>query len=198
MANKIKYGLSNVYFAPITAQEANGSVTFGEPVAWPGAVSLSMDQEGEISNFYADNVVYWSGAANNGYSGTLESALVPESFRTQILGEIKNTDGVLLEDAGATGAHFALLFQFEGDEKATRHVLYNCVASRPSQNGNTKEESIDPETETVDIEAATIFVPALSKNLVKARTGDEATDTVYNGWFTAVYVPTAGEDTEGA
>ena len=41
MANKVKYGLSNCYYAVL--DETTG--TYGTPVAMPGAVNLSLDQE---------------------------------------------------------------------------------------------------------------------------------------------------------
>ena len=70
MANKIRYGLSNVYYAVATLG-TNNSATYATPVALPGAVSLSLDAEGETSNFYADNIAYYVTNSNNGYSGSL-------------------------------------------------------------------------------------------------------------------------------
>lgn len=188
MANKIKYGIKNVYYAVATLA-ANNSATYGEPVALPGAVSLTLDPEGENNIFYADNIAYYTTYANNGYSGPLELALIPDAFRKDILGETEDTKKVLVEEQGAPSVHFALMFQFEGDEKATRHVLYNCVASRPTTSGNTKEASIEPQTETVDITATSVYNATLDKDIVKARTGDTTDETTYTGWFTGVYIP---------
>lgn len=186
--NKIKYGIKNVYYAVATIA-ADGTATYGTPVALKGAVSLSMEPQGDSSPFYADNIVYYTSVANNGYEGDLELALIPDSFLTDILGMVKNTDNVIYEDAGANPVHFALLFQFEGDQKATRHVLYNCTATRPSAAGSTKEDSIEPETESVSITATTIYVSSLQKDIPKAKTTVDTTSTIYDGWFSNVYIP---------
>ena len=186
MANKIKYGVSKVYYAKAT-DDGTGTLTYATPVAMPGAVSLSLDQQGEVSNFYADNIIYWTGNANNGYQGDLELALIPESFRTTILGETLDSNGSYVERSSDKQAEFALLFQFEGDENATRHALYRCVASRPSVSGSTKEESIEPQTETITITA----MPRINDEVVKARCPYTASTTSsYATWFDAVVEPT--------
>lgn len=186
--NKIKYGIKGCYYAVATIA-ADGSATYETPVALPGAVSLSLSAEGDTTPFYADNIVYFTAVANNGYSGDLELAKVPDSFLTDCLGYITDKNGVLVEDAGAVPAHFALIFQFEGDAHAKRSVLYNCVATRPSVEGSTKTESIEPQTETISITATTVYVSALDKDIVKAScTPTEATQ--YNAWNGAVYQPT--------
>lgn len=189
MANKVKYGLKNVYYSKATIDASTNTATYATPVAWPGAVSLSLDAEGDTTKFRADNIDYWVGQSNNGYSGDFESALIPDSFRKDILGEVEDANGVLAEDAGAKTVQFALLFQFEGDDKATRHVLYNCSATRPSVSGQTTEETIEPQTETLTLTAVSIHNASLNKDLVKARCKE--TDTPYSSWFSAVYQPTS-------
>ena len=189
MANKVKYGLSQVYYAKGTLA-TNGSMTYSAPVAWNGAVSISLDAEGESTPFRADNTDYWVGVANNGYSGDFECALIPDTFRTDILGEKTDSNGVYVESADTKVTQFALLFQFEGDTNNIRHVLYNCTATRPALSGQTTEDTIEPQTETLTIKASAIYVPAVSKNLVKARCTADNTST-YTSWYSSVYVPSS-------
>ena len=184
MPNKIKYGLKNVHAAIQT--ETDGVYTYATPVAIPGAVSLSLEAQGEASPFYADDCEYYVSAGNNGYSGDLEIALIPEWFREQILQETKDSNGVLVETSdGKQAVKFALLFEFAGDVKAVRHVMYNCTVARPAVGSQTKEENVEPQTESL-----TITSKPRTDGLVKAKTGDTTATATYEGWYTGVYVPT--------
>lgn len=187
--NKIKFGIKNCYYAVATIS-STGAATYDTPKPLAGAVSISLDPQGDTNNFYADNIVYFTSVANNGYEGDLELAKVPDSFLTDCLGFIADGNGVLVEDAGATPVHFALMFQFEGDVNAKRTVLYNCVAARPTVEGSTKEESIEPQTETISLTATTVYNAVLDKDVVKASC-TETESTTYNGWLTAVYQTTS-------
>ena len=191
MPNKIKYGIKNVYAAIQTI--SSGEYSYATPVAIPGAVSLSLEAEGEDSPFYADDIVYFMSRGNNGYSGDLELALIPEWLRVNILGETADTNGVLAEYAdGGEATKFALLFEFAGDVNVVRHVMYNCSASRPAVGSQTKEETIEPQTESL-----TITCTPRTDGLVKAKTGDSTDTTTYEGWYSAVYVPAAAAGTTG-
>jgi phi13 family phage major tail protein len=182
--NKVKYNLKNVHAAKLTIGE-NGAYSYAVPQAIPGAVSLSMDAEGETTPFHADGIVYFRSNTNNGYSGDLEIALIPEWFKTDILLEEKDSNGVLVEKSTITEMpKFALLFEFDGDVHGIRHVLYNCSASRPSIASETKEDTIEPVTETLSLTA-----DPRTDGLVKARTGDTTTEETYNNWYQSVYIP---------
>lgn len=200
--NKVKYGLKNVFYAKANIDELTNTATYDTPKPWKGAVNLSQEQQGETTKFRADDIDYWVGTSNNGYSGDFESALIPEDFKRDILGDIEDSNGVLVEDAGAKTVHFALMFQFEGDVKATRHVLYNCTATRPTISGATTEETIEPQTETVTITGVAIHNAALDKDLVKARCPED--NDQYATFFDSVYQPsgvatyaTVSFDTDG-
>ena len=185
--NKVKFNICNVHYALQNLAE-DGTVTFGDPVAMPGAVSLALDANGEPSNFYADGYAYYTISNNMGYDGDLELAMVPESFRTDVLKEELDSNKVLVENANVETANFALLFEFDGDVKKIRHVLYNCAASRPSIESQTNEDEIEVQTETLALTAT-----PLANGYVKAKTGDDTTDTVYQDWYKSVYLPAAAD-----
>lgn len=191
--NKVKFGIKNCYYAVATIA-SNGSATYGTPVALPGAVSLSLDAQGENTPFYADNIVYYTDVANSGYEGDLELALIPDAFKKDVLGFAEDANDVLYEDADAPVVQFALLFEFSGDKHNKRHVMYNCTASRPSVGSTTKTESTEPQTETITITATSVYNATLQKNIVKASVTPTET-TQYNGWLTAVYQPTGTAST---
>lgn len=193
MGNKVKYNLKNVHAAKLTESVVDGATkyTYATPQAIPGAVSISLDAEGDSSPFYADGIVYFRSVSNNGYSGDLEIALIPEWFRTEILQELLDSNGVLVEKSdNAESVKFALMFEFDGDVRAIRHVMYNCTASRPSIESETKEDTIEPGTETLSLTA-----DPREDGLVKSRTGDTTSVETYQNWYKTVYIPT--EDPKG-
>lgn len=184
MGNKVKYNLKNVHAAKLTKGD-EGVYTYETPKPIPGAVSISLDSEGESSPFYADGIVYFRSTANNGYSGELEIALIPEWFRTDVLKEELDKNGVLVEKANVSETEkFALLFEFDGDVNAIRHVLYNCSSSRPSIESETKEDKVEPGTEKLSLTA-----DPREDGLVKSRTGDTTSQETYTNWYKTVYVP---------
>lgn len=179
--NKVKYGLKNVHVAPMTETD-NGIVSFGTPRRIPGAVNLSLPPVGENTPFYADDVEYFTAITNNGYEGNIEFAIVTDWFKAAYLGEVVDENFVQIEHADVQPSPFALMFEFDGDKRKTRHVLFNCKASRPNIEGETKNNTTTPKTESLPI-----IVKPLPDMTVKARTNEKTPDTVYNGWYENVY-----------
>ena len=183
MANKVKYGLSNCVIAPITNVGAS-SYTYGTPIQVPGAVNLSLSPAGDTNDFYADNLIYFSSTANQGYEGDLEIALIPDEIRKKILGETLDSNGALIESASDVNTNFAFGFQIEGDKQNRRFWYYNCSLTRPANNGATTEASITPQTDTLTMKA----MPRLTDKKVRVmleKTEENA--AIYNSFFSNVY-----------
>lgn len=186
--NKVKFGLNKVHWAKIKSYDDEGMPVYDIVQRLPGAVSLSIDAEGENENFYADNSVYYVVNNNSGYKGDLEIALVPLEFATQILGEKLDARGVLYETNTAEAAQFALFFEFDGDKRHIRHVFYCCTASRPKTESSTIEDKKEVKTETLSLTAT-----ALVNGLVKAKTCEATQDTQYENWFKSVHMPDSSQ-----
>ena len=184
MANRVEFGLSNVHIATVSISDG-GVVTFGEFHALKGAVNLQLDEVGELTPFYADNIVYYRGRSNQGYSGSMEFALFDEWFQTNILGLTKDTNNVLVENADDTPTPFAMAYQVDGDDENSYGVLYYCEASRPSITHATKNETVEVQTQTCDITCS----PIPDTKDVVAHTTETTPDATVEAWFTTVYRP---------
>ena len=145
--NKVKFNLKNAYYAKIL-EMTQTNMTFDTPVPLPGAVSLSLDANGENENFYADGGVYYVISNNQGYEGDFELAMIPESFRIDILGEALDKNKVLFENANVETSPFAFLFEFDGDVTIIpRSVFSGCSTltsiTLPNSVQNIKDYSFE-------------------------------------------------------
>lgn len=181
--NKIKFGLSNVHIAKMIIGE-DGVITYGTPFKVPGAVNLSLDAEGESDPFYADNMKFWESFANNGYSGELEIAKLPEEFETEILGQTKDSNGAIIENINDTISPFAFMYQVEGDQTGTRFCYYNTTVSRPSTEAATTEDTKTPNTDTLSI---TTSARTDTEDVRVKLPYSEENKEIYNKFFDKVY-----------
>lgn len=193
-SNKVKYGLKNVHYALVTETVGSDGTTtssYGSLKALAGAVSLSLDANDDKSVFRADNEDYFVSYGEGGYEGSLEVARVNEDFLKDVLGYTEDNDKILVESSAAfkTVNYFALVFEFDGDQRETKHCLYKCSASRSSIASQTTGEggTIDPQTETLNLTA----VPRVDADkYIHLQTQESTTTAVVEAWYTAVPVPT--------
>lgn len=185
--NKVKFGLSNVHIAKIIEQD--GEIKYEKPFKMPGAKSLTADPEGDMSKYYADNVVYYIANANQGYSGELEITMLIEQFFTDILGQQKDKNGALFESADDVTARFALMGEIDGDVKKRRFVYFNCTATKPGSEMSTTEETKEPQTDKVSI---TMAARSTDKAIKATIEPTEENKEAYNSFFDGVYERDAG------
>lgn len=150
MANKVEFGISQLHVGTYTVGD-NGTVTLGPPYHQKGAVSFSPEESSEQNNFYADNIVYWSGYSGGSIEGGLEVAMFDDSFKTQFLGYKELTNGGLANIKNATKPNVYIAFQVEGDAESRRVIMYNCALGAITREYNTIEESKEPATETLAV-----------------------------------------------
>jgi phi13 family phage major tail protein len=181
--NKIVFGLKNVHYAVITEDEESGAIAYETPKALKGAVEISLDPRGDTSDFYADDVLYYTTVSNQGYEASLTIANITNEFRRDVLGEtFDDATGIMTENTNQRGKRIAFLFEFDGDIRATRHCLYNCTVTRPTLTSATKTETAEPQTQELEL----ISAPR-EDGLVKRSTTNETPSDIYNGWYDAVY-----------
>lgn len=184
MANKVVFGLKSVYVAFLNVTLG----TWGTPAAIPGAVELGLGAEGDSSPFYADDMVYYTSYSNNGYTGDLSMAGVPDATLATMLGWEVDGNGMLVEKSDVEPAPFALLFEVDGDAAAKRYVYYNCTAGRPDEAHKTKGDSTEPETTGLKLTVTPIEIDGV--NIVKG--GIERTTAnaaVFDAFYDAVVMP---------
>ena len=145
--NKVVFGVSNLYFG--TYEVVNGTVTLGTPYHLPGTVNISLDAEAESNTFYADNVAYWTGYSDNGYTGTIENALFTDEFKTTFMNYIALDDGGVAQIKGKQNKNVYIMFQGEGDQEARRHILYNVALGQITREYATTTETKEPQTATL-------------------------------------------------
>lgn len=180
---KVKFGLSNVYVAKYTIS-SNGAYTYSTPISIPGAVNIALSPSGEDTDFFADNIKYFSTSSNQGYEGDLEIALLTDEVREEIFGETKDKNGALIESSDDIVSGFALGFQIEGDEKGRKFWYYNCKASRSKNESKTNESTKTPNTDSITIKA----MPRENDKKVRVfLTETTANKEAYDSFFESVY-----------
>ncbi len=187
--NKVVFGIEKVVVWPILSEDADtGTPTYGTKISVPGARSLSMDFQGDIEKYYADNVVYYQTLTQAGeYQGDLTIYNVPEAFLTQIMMQVKNHDGVIMENSEQEPREFAMAFEFSGDRNKMRHLLYKVKATKPAIGGSTVEENKEPEEQTLNLSAT----PRLDNKMVRVKVAEG--DAAYDDWYEEPYEFTADE-----
>lgn len=148
--NKVEFGLSQLHICTYTVA-ADNTVTLGTPYHQKGAVSLSVEAESDSNDFYADNVKYWSGFSDNGFTGSIKVAKFDTDFKTQFLGYQTLADGGVASIKGATKPNVAIMFETAGDVENRRVIMYNCALGAITREYSTIEESKEPVTESLDI-----------------------------------------------
>ena len=143
---KVKFGLSNLKVFP---RENNGTVTYKEGIAIPGAVSLTLEKEVSEAIFYADNTVYYSNKLSNGFTGEMEVADLPKEVMLALLDYAEATEGGILQTNKA-GVPCALGFSVDTDEAARKFMLYNVTLSETSEEFATKEDEVEPTTSKLE------------------------------------------------
>ena len=189
MANKVEFGISQLHVGTYTVDD-HGNVTLGTPYHQKGAVSFSPEEQSELTNFYADNIVYWSGYSGGSFEGDLEVAKYDDAFKTAFLGYRSLADGGLANVKNATKPNVYIAFQVEGDAESRRVIMYNASLGAITREFATIEEEKEPATETLAVTVTGDNATGVS--MASYKPGDAGYDTL----FTAPTAPAFAAESE--
>lgn len=150
---KVQFGISELHVGTYTETTTTQgtTVTLGTPYHQAGAVSFSPEVESNQNDFYADNIVYWSGYSGGKIEGDLEVAMFDDAFKTQFLGYKTLTSGGLANVKNPTKPNVYIAFQTETDGTPIRVILYNCALGNISRSYETIGEQKEPQTATLPV-----------------------------------------------
>lgn len=151
--SKVQFGISELHIGTYTETTTTQgtTVTLGTPYHQKGAVSFSPEVESNQNDFYADNIVYWSGYSGGKIEGDLEVAMFDDAFKTQFLGYKTLTSGGLANVKNPTKPNVYIAFQTETDGTPIRVILYNCALGNISRTYETIGEQKEPKTATLPV-----------------------------------------------
>ena len=195
--SKVKFNICNAHIA-LKTKDSEGNVSYGEPWSFPGSRSLTLNVSGESTEFYADGILYYVASSSGGYEGDWVVARILEKWRTEILKEFIDANGVMLEKQGIDPAEFAFGCQVDGDADSVRLWYYGGSTSKPGTSASTTESTKTPEEETIPLKfGAEQVIPGSDEYVVRAKTTSKTDKTKYDNWFESVYIPSATEWSSG-
>lgn len=180
--NKVEFGLSNVHVGTYEVS-AGGVPTLGIPELIPGAVNLTLEEESELYNFFADDVIYYSEYSDSGESGELTMALFPDTFKLKFLPYVQLEDGGVAKIKGEKSKNAYVMFEGKGDAEKRRHIIYNVNFGAIKRERKTIEGTKEVETEVLPI----TVVGDNNSGIVKVSYSEG--DSGYAGLFTTAPVP---------
>lgn len=197
----VRFGISNAHYALYTEGDNGALGTYATPVPMKGATQLTLTPQGETWTFYADDIAYETGSSNTGYELSITIAVFGDQAKIDLLGYKTDANGVVYEPADAEPASAAFLWEFGGSKVKKRGLLYDVKLNRPTMSGNTKTESVDPDTDEITGVAIgrDLTIGGQTVNVIKASVTDAlATKTQFDGWFGSVYIVGGAAGASGA
>ena len=146
--NKVRFGIKKLHVGKFNVSDA-GVVTLGNPMHIPGAGVLGLDPDTEMTEFYADDVLYWICQNDNGLTGEIENANFPDAFKTGFLNYLTLADGGIAQIKGRNIDPVYLMFESDGDQEKRRGILYNVSLGQIKREYGTIEKTKTPQTATL-------------------------------------------------
>lgn len=137
--------IAKVGYAPL---KTSGTEVSYENIVWfesakAGGREISAEPQGELEEYAADGITALQFANNGGYQINLTLLDIIDDVETAWLGNVKNSDGTIVEVADAkVPPRFALVVAKEALNSEKIYDIdtyFNCIAQRPSRNAKTSE-----------------------------------------------------------
>lgn len=157
---------------------------YSTPAALPGAIKIAFKpQTGArtVSVRYTDGSAATSSQIiDGGTTAAVSVVSLPEDFLTDVLGYYKATDGSMYQGQ-QTAVHFALMYETQGIEEPTRHILLDCVCTKPEFDASTisSTPSIDTRSLQLILNPITINGKQYYSRSIKQSDNSELFET----WF---------------
>jgi len=182
---KVLFGISNLHVGTYTevTTTSGTTVTLGTPYHQKGAVSFSPSTESNQNDFYADDIIYWSGYSGGKIEGDLTVAMFDESFKTQFLGYKTLTNGGLAAVKNPTKPSVYVAFEVQSDDDPIRVILYNCSLGDISREYETIGENKEPKTASIPVTCVGDNQTGVTMAVL------QKTDSGYNSLFTSPQAP---------
>lgn len=186
-------GLDKLYYAGIIPAAGENPAEYDTPQPLAGAISVDVTVEAHDAPLYADDGVLYHAREFKSGKITINVADIGIAAAQALLGVAKDNKNALVFAEGASGPEVAIGFRSMGaDGKYRYYWLYNVVFGVPGANHQTKSDTINYSTPTIE---GTIGFKSFGESYKTAPWKAEhvgtglAGDTVANGWFDAVYEP---------
>jgi len=177
-------GINKFHIAKLLTDTEEGA-TYDNIISMPWLRSVQITPENASETLYADNHSVAVANAVSKFTLTVEMAALPLEYKALLLGH-KMENGQMVINADDAAPYFAIMFEVTKHNGKKRFMkFYKVQFAEPTENPQTKEESITFNTPT--LEATAIY---RDFDQVSARQADEEADgytaTVGDNWYTAV------------
>lgn len=185
MSKAVPIGLTNVVYAVVTEDKADGT-TYDAAVRVLGAITANFSPNASNDTLFADDGPYETASTLGAMSLELNVADIPPEQRAELLGgTYDETTGILTQTAEDVPPYVAVGMSVKKSNGSERLIWYlKGKFAAPDDNNQTKAESINWNTPTITGN----FLKRDSDQQwrVSIDTDDENADAaVIAGWFTS-------------
>jgi len=145
MANSVKVGLKDLYYAMLTKDDATGA-TYEAPALVAGAISAKISAKTDSVTLYADDTAFETASSLGEIDLELEMADLPLSVQAALLGHTVN-NGVLEATNTDVAPYVAVGFRaLKSNGKYRYYWLLKGKFQIPDDESKTKEDKVSFQT----------------------------------------------------